>query len=569
MLIPPARLLILLVAISLATLPLVAEDEFFVVGNDALYQVDPDGPDHRLLGPIGTSVSAIAGYDGGLLFAADSAGDRLVLIDRFTGSGSVVGAFGDDFDILDLAFDELGSLWAIGCQTGPDCPTLVLKIDPNSGTVEPGSAILSSPPPTTLAIIGGVFYVGGPSTNLGVLDPLTGEVTAIRPSPDPCIGTRGAANASDGTLWAGVHNFCSVAPIEPWSLLQLDPQTGDVVGTGALQNRTALPFFGILGPAILPVASNPPSAVFDVRAADAARPLALDVTYARQACFDQAEVSVSGDRIDILAREICGCQGGPAPGMFSIEVGPLAIGRYRVRLERQGFADGIACDARTLEGSTNVTIATSTLVNAIAVQPPVPNEEDDVSLLVDLDCPTTIEVESVVDRIVWLRAGPPNLPDPTCSVPSIATLPLGKLPAGSHTVIVRGQGDNQDSFSGLSRFEVLDLGRPAVVLAARYQVEATWTRPDGSGGVARGRLIRGSDIAAELSFANPSNPELLVKLLDGCGNNGHRWLFAGGLTNLGVVLTITDLSTGEALTFENPVGQRFAPILDTQAYVCN
>ncbi len=565
----PVRVLILLIILSLTALPLVAQDDFFVVGNDALYQVDIDGPDHRLLGPIGYEISAIAGYEGGFLFAADSVGDRLVLVDRLTGAGTVLGAFGGDFDILDLAFDPAGSLWAIGCQTGPDCPTLLLKIDPNSGAVETRTGILASPPPTTLAIIGGTFYVGGPSTNLGVLDPVTGQVTDVRPTPAMCVGSRGAAGASDGTLWIGNHNFCSIAPIEPWSLLQLDPQSGDVIGEGVLQNRTALPFAGILGPAILPAASNPPSAVFAVRDADAARPLALDITYDRQGCFERADVSVEGDRIDILAREICGCQGGPAPGMFSIEVGPLAIGRYRVQLERQGFADGESCDARTFEGSTNVTVMTSTLINTITVEPRDPNEEDEISLLVARDCVTNVELESVVDRIVWLRSGPIDLPDPTCSVPSFTALPLGRLPAGAYTVIVRGQGEREEVFQGLSRFEVADLGRPRVVLDGRYQVEATWTRPDGSGDTARGRLIRGSEIAAELSFANPSNPEILVKLLDGCSNNGHRWLFAGGLTNLGVVLTVTDLLTGDVLTYDNPVGQRFAPILDTRAFSCN
>jgi hypothetical protein len=30
-------------------------------------------------------------------------------------------------------------------------------------------------------------------------------------------------------------------------------------------------------------------------------------------------------------------------------------------------------------------------------------------------------------------------------------------------------------------------------------------------------------------------------MIDGCGLNGHYWVFAGGLTNVKVVLTVTDM----------------------------
>jgi hypothetical protein len=57
--------------------------------------------------------------------------------------------------------------------------------------------------------------------------------------------------------------------------------------------------------------------------------------------------------------------------------------------------------------------------------------------------------------------------------------------------------------------------------------------------------------------------ELLVKVLDGCGLTGSYWVFAGGLTNVGVTLGVTDMVTGEMRTYRSAAGTAFQPILDT------
>lgn len=48
-------------------------------------------------------------------------------------------------------------------------------------------------------------------------------------------------------------------------------------------------------------------------------------------------------------------------------------------------------------------------------------------------------------------------------------------------------------------------------------------------------------------FFNASNVELVVKVLDAC-HFGRFWVFAGGLTNVDVDLTVTDTATGAVKT---------------------
>ena len=61
---------------------------------------------------------------------------------------------------------------------------------------------------------------------------------------------------------------------------------------------------------------------------------------------------------------------------------------------------------------------------------------------------------------------------------------------------------------------------------------------------------------------------MVVKVLNGCGVDSNYWVFAGGLTNVQVVMTVTDTQTGAVKTYTNPQGQSFLPIQDTLAFAC-
>jgi hypothetical protein len=69
-------------------------------------------------------------------------------------------------------------------------------------------------------------------------------------------------------------------------------------------------------------------------------------------------------------------------------------------------------------------------------------------------------------------------------------------------------------------------------------------------------------------FFDPSNIELVTKVLNGCAVNGNYWFFASGLTNVGVQINVTDTVTGAMQPYSNTLGTAFPPIQDTAAFPC-
>jgi hypothetical protein len=100
----------------------------------------------------------------------------------------------------------------------------------------------------------------------------------------------------------------------------------------------------------------------------------------------------------------------------------------------------------------------------------------------------------------------------------------------------------------------------------RFKVTAEWEVSGGDSGQAQASFS--SDDGGQFWFFSPNNPELLVKVLDACTVFHSFWVFAGGLTNVGVTLTVEDTQSGETKVYENPVGTNFAPVLDTAAFPC-
>lgn len=98
----------------------------------------------------------------------------------------------------------------------------------------------------------------------------------------------------------------------------------------------------------------------------------------------------------------------------------------------------------------------------------------------------------------------------------------------------------------------------------RFQVTATWKKSDGSTGAATPAMFT-SD-TGYFWFFEDSNVELVVKVLDARGINGQFWVFASGLTNVGVDIVVLDTATGIAKTYRNPLGTAFQPIQDTSGF---
>lgn len=99
---------------------------------------------------------------------------------------------------------------------------------------------------------------------------------------------------------------------------------------------------------------------------------------------------------------------------------------------------------------------------------------------------------------------------------------------------------------------------------ARFRVRAEWEDQRGQSGEARAQAL--TPDTGYFWFFSPSNVELTVKVLDGCGIADHYWVFAAGMTNVGVRMTVEDTETGEVRVYENRLGDPFQPVLDTSAF---
>lgn len=100
---------------------------------------------------------------------------------------------------------------------------------------------------------------------------------------------------------------------------------------------------------------------------------------------------------------------------------------------------------------------------------------------------------------------------------------------------------------------------------SRFAVRAHWTTPDGNNGDAAAVTLTAD--SGYFWFFAPDNVETVIKVLNACDAPAPRfWVFAAGLTDVGVQLTVTDTKTGAVKVYNNPVGTPFQPIQDTNAF---
>jgi hypothetical protein len=107
----------------------------------------------------------------------------------------------------------------------------------------------------------------------------------------------------------------------------------------------------------------------------------------------------------------------------------------------------------------------------------------------------------------------------------------------------------------------------------RYKVELTYATSQGGGLSGSGKAIQTDSLGITrgglLYFFSQDNPEILVKVLNGCsGSAGKHWIFYSAGTNIGFTLRVTDTTTGTQKTYTNPDLTAAAPIQDTSALPC-
>jgi hypothetical protein len=112
--------------------------------------------------------------------------------------------------------------------------------------------------------------------------------------------------------------------------------------------------------------------------------------------------------------------------------------------------------------------------------------------------------------------------------------------------------------------------KPSPTLAClhnRFQVEVTYNAPPGHGS-GPAAVVLDSRLSTGFTFFDPGDIELMVKVVDACATNGRWWLFAGGLTDVGVAIKVTDTATGSVQNYGNARGHLFKTLVDTAAFGC-
>ena len=109
-----------------------------------------------------------------------------------------------------------------------------------------------------------------------------------------------------------------------------------------------------------------------------------------------------------------------------------------------------------------------------------------------------------------------------------------------------------------------DCGGPGhLCLGSRFDVSVTWDTTDGRTGVGHPILLTAD--TGYFWFFSDTNVELVVKVLDGRGFNGHYWCFYGALSNVHYQIRVRDTYSGMVKLYENPQ-DTMASYGDTDAF---
>jgi Leucine-rich repeat (LRR) protein len=148
-----------------------------------------------------------------------------------------------------------------------------------------------------------------------------------------------------------------------------------------------------------------------------------------------------------------------------------------------------------------------------------------------------------------------NTESVTIAAPRQGTYYIGLYGHASYKAVTLQTGALAGCFPGGTRLCLAN---------GRFKVEAAWSTFDGRSGAGQAVALTGD--TGYFWFFSASNVEAVVKVLDACTFNQRFWVFAGGLTDVQVDLTVTDTASGAVRTWRNPQGTAFQPIQETDAF---
>lgn len=107
----------------------------------------------------------------------------------------------------------------------------------------------------------------------------------------------------------------------------------------------------------------------------------------------------------------------------------------------------------------------------------------------------------------------------------------------------------------------------------RFKVEVAYNTRNGGGLSGNGTAIPLSSLGVNRGglfwFFSADNPEMLIKVINGCTLNGNYWVFSAAGTNVGLTITVTDTFNGSHKTYTNTDGIAAVPIQDVGAFSCS
>lgn len=216
---------------------------------------------------------------------------------------------------------------------------------------------------------------------------------------------------------------------------------------------------------------------------------------------------------------------------------------------------------------------------SLDLDPPSPTDQNPITVLVHIDangeCGWAVAASPVkphdAEIDVWLVPVQVDVSCPASEEPIVVAVPIGKLAAGAHTVVLwraaqtGPEGHNATVLDSLSFTVAAGPSSTLLLHHGRFEATVSWRAFDGSSGV--GRVVPGSSQESGLFwFFGPGNWELLVKVLDGCAVNGHFWVLGAGGTNVEFTVEIVDTLTQETWTLTNPSGHPAGTFADIAAF---
>jgi photosystem II stability/assembly factor-like uncharacterized protein len=115
-------------------------------------------------------------------------------------------------------------------------------------------------------------------------------------------------------------------------------------------------------------------------------------------------------------------------------------------------------------------------------------------------------------------------------------------------------------------------GPATLCIGDRFAVGVAYETSQGGGLAGSGHAIALDSLGVGQGglfwFFSPDNPEMLIKVIDGCAVTGNFWVFYSAGTNVGLKVTVTDTTTGRSVVFTNPDLTAAPPVQDTSAFPC-